>query len=91
MIYSGEFYSLNLRFARRVAQVTGQPFEQTCLHYTNQYVRFGLGRELNPAHPVWQDYVAGLKDAQDAIEWTFLFAQQRKAQTAPDVSQPNFG
>jgi len=91
MIYSREFYSLNLRFAQRVALVTGQPFEQACLHYTNLYVRFGLGRDLNPAHPVWQDYIAGLRDGQDAIEWTFLFARQHKAQTTPDVSQPMFG
>jgi len=31
------------------------------LDYTNLYVRFGLGRDFDPAHPVWREYLSGLR------------------------------
>ena len=43
------------------------------LEYTNLYIRFGLGRDFDPAHPTWQAYLAGLKGAPDIAEWTYAF------------------
>jgi hypothetical protein len=43
------------------------------LEYTNFYVRFGLGRDFDPAHPGWGEYLAGLRDPNDHLEWTYRF------------------
>jgi len=43
------------------------------LGYTNFYIRFGLGRDFDRAHPSWQEYLAGLRDADDGRDWTYRF------------------
>jgi len=43
------------------------------LGYTNFYIRFGLGRDFDRAHPRWQEYLAGLRDADDGRDWTYRF------------------
>ena len=73
MGYSRDFYALNLSFANRVAQVASMPLEQALIKTTNLYVRFGLGRNLDYSHPVWQEYLSGLEQSADAIEWTYQF------------------
>jgi hypothetical protein len=52
MDYSKEFFEIQLRFARKVAEVSPQSLENTLLHYTNFYIRFGLGRDFDAANPV---------------------------------------
>ena len=56
------------------------------LEYTNLYIRFGLGRDFDPAHPTWQEYLAGLQDTNDIGEWTYSFYSRRPdAMAAPAV------
>ena len=43
------------------------------LDYTNLYVRFGLGRDFDPAHPVWREYVTGLRGPGHDDAWTYRF------------------
>ena len=47
------------------------------MSYTNLYIRFGLGRDFDPAHPTWQEYLAGLHDPDDIAEWTYSFYLKR--------------
>jgi hypothetical protein len=52
---------------------------------TNLYIRFGLGRDFDPAHPAWQEYLAGFQD-NDIGEWTYSFYLKRPdAMAAPAV------
>lgn len=37
MNYPKQFFEINLRFAQRVADVSGRPIESALLHYTNLY------------------------------------------------------
>jgi hypothetical protein len=53
------------------------------LKYSNFYIRFGAGREFHPAHPVWQEYLAGLRDANDPGEWTYRFYLTRGENVVP--------
>ena len=86
MIYANAFFDLQLRFARKVSLLSGLPLARALLEYTNLYIRFGLGRGFDPAHPTWQEYLAGLSDARDLGEWTFAFYSRRPdAMAAPSV------
>jgi len=77
MTYARSFFDLQLRFAQRVALLSGMPLARTLLEYTNFYIRFGLGRGFDAAHPTWREYVAGLQDSNDHPEWTYRFYTSR--------------
>jgi hypothetical protein len=71
--YSKAFFALQLRFATLAAELTGVPIERALLDYTNLYVRFGLGRAFDPAHPAWRRYVDGVHRETDLAQWTHRF------------------
>ena len=52
--YAKPFFDLQLQFAERVTALSGLPLARVLLEYTNLYIRFGLGRAFDPAHPAWQ-------------------------------------
>ena len=91
MNYPRRFFEINLRFAQKVAEVAGQPLDSALLHYTNLYIRFGLGWDLSAANPVWQEYVDGLRQAEDEVEWTYQFYLTRPQSTAPQAVDWPFG
>jgi hypothetical protein len=85
-MYARAFFDLQLRFAHRVALVSGMPLARALLEYTNLYIRFGLGRDFDAAHPTWREYVAGLQDSNDRREWTYRFYTRRsEVPTVPGV------
>jgi hypothetical protein len=80
------FFDLQLHFAHKVADLSGLPLARALLEYTNLYIRFGLGRDFDPAHPTWQEYLAGLQETNDSREWTYRFYLTRpEALAAPTV------
>ena len=83
VVYARAFFDLQLQFAGRVSAVSGLPMARALLEYTNLYVRFGLGRAFDPAHPVWQEYVAGWRDPNDAGERTHRFYLTRSRAVPP--------
>jgi hypothetical protein len=86
VVYAKAFFDLQLRFAWTMSALSGRPFADVVLAYTNVYIRFGLGREFDPGHPIWQAYLAGLRDTNDGREWTYRFYLTRPhAMAAPAV------
>lgn len=86
MIYAKAFFDLQFQFAEAAAGLAGQPLQQALLEYTNFYVRFGLGRGFDPAHPGWQEYLARLRDTHDQRDSTYRFYVERaSAMAAPGV------
>lgn len=83
MRYATQFFDLQLRFARTVAALSELPLGQCLLEYTNLYVRFGLGRDFDPAHPIWQEYLDGLRGGDGDGEWTYRFYLARPEAPAP--------
>jgi hypothetical protein len=82
--YAKAFFDLQVHFACKVTLLSGLPLARALLEYTNLYIRFGLGREFDPTHPAWREYVAGLEDADDHCEWTYRFYLTREeAMAAP--------
>ena len=86
MIYARPFFDLQLAFAEGVAALSGLSLARTLLDFTNFYIRFGLGREFDPAHPTWQAYLYGLSCEGDAGEWTYRFyLDQPEVTEAPGI------
>jgi hypothetical protein len=81
--YAKAFFELQLEFAETVSALSGLPLARTVLQYTNFYIRFGLGRDFDPTHPRWREYLAGLGGAKDRQEWTYCFYE-----TQPDPPPP---
>jgi hypothetical protein len=71
--YARAFIDLQLHFAHKVAALSGLPRARALFEYTNLYIRFGPGRDFDPAHPTWREYLAGLGKANDHREWTYRF------------------
>ena len=91
MLFSSGFFDLNLRFARKVAEVSGIPFEGALLEYTHCYVRLANLRDFTPDNPVWQAYLAGLRDAADPLQWTYAFYLEQDAHAPSRLRGPQFG
>lgn len=70
-IYSVEFFDLQLRFAAKVAELSGMPFAEAVGSHTNIYVRLGMGPRLDCANPAWIEYTSNLVAARDPVEWTY--------------------
>ena len=91
MIYAKAFFDLQLQFAHKVAILSGLPLARALLDYTNLYIRFGLGRGFDPAHPTWREYLDGLQDANDTREWTYRFYLRRPDAMAAPAIVATFG
>lgn len=86
MTYPKELFDLQFSFAERVQALSGMPLERALFEYTNFYVRFGLGRELDREHEGWLMYLKGLRGASDDREWTYrYYLREPEASTAPTV------
>jgi hypothetical protein len=84
--YSRDFFDLQLLFARAVTRCAGIPLPTALMEYTNLYIRFGLGRDFDPDHPVWREYLAGVRREYDLGIWTHGFYQSRLPESgAPEA------
>jgi len=91
MNYPKKFFEINLRFACKVSEITQESIESTLLPYTNLYIRFGIGRDFDANHPIWQEYLEGLHQAVDTAEWTYRFYLKRQQQASSQPHVLSFG
>jgi hypothetical protein len=91
VIYAKAFFDLQLQFAHKVTVLSGLPLARILLEYTNLYIRFGVGRDFDPAHPAWREYLAGLHDPDDIAEWTYSFYLKRSDAMAGPTVAVTFG
>ncbi len=75
--YPQPFFELQLVFARKIAEISYQPFDQALLHFTALYRILGLGGSLDPTHPVWQRYLQKLLHVSEPANFTHQFYLQR--------------
>ena len=86
MTYAKPFFDLQLKFASRVAVLSGTSLADTLLDYTNLYARFGLGRDFDATNPRWQEYLYGLDGPTQALDWTYdFYVAQLPDRGPPDV------
>jgi hypothetical protein len=91
MILSRDFFDLNLQFARRVSEVTGQSFQSTLLGYTHLYLAFGIGRDFNAQNPVWQSYLNAMMNGADPAEYTYRVYLEQLAKQPKERPENPFG
>ena len=91
MLFSQDFFDLNLKFARRVAEVTGESLQQSLLEYTHLYLAFGLGRDFDPQNPIWQDFLCQITKPTDPAEYTHRFYLVRMAEQPKHQPDHTFG
>lgn len=91
MEYPPEFFALNLRFARRAAELARVSLPEALLRYTHLYLALGLGRDFDPAHPAWQAFLAGLATAADPGEHAYRAYRQGLAERPRALPEIAFG
>ena len=86
-LYSVDFFDLQLRFAAKVAELSGLPFTETVGSHTNIYVRLGMGPRLDHTNPDWLDYISALATARNPTAWTYEVHRRRAhLPTGPEVA-----
>ncbi|MCP5265334.1 MAG: hypothetical protein H6934_04455 [Burkholderiaceae bacterium] len=77
MIYSIEFFDLQLRFAAKVAELVGVPLAQAIGSHTNIFVRLGFGTRLDHSDSDWSMFASSLSSARDPLTRTYEVYRQR--------------
>jgi hypothetical protein len=76
-LHSVDFFAIQLRFASKVAEISGLPLTETVGSHTNIYVRLGMGTRLDSANPDWLEYVSALAVTRDPAAWTHEVHRRR--------------
>lgn len=75
--YDKAFFRIQLVFAHKVAQVTGDPFNEVIIDHTQLRNIYGLYvPRTNPSDPLWQTFVNGLaacRNLDEETEWAYRF------------------
>jgi hypothetical protein len=93
MTFARRFFDLQFSFAETARALSGQSIEAALLDYTNFHVRFGFGRDFDADGDGWQQYLAGLRSAEEGRDWTYRFyltEPEPEPGTAPRV-EATFG
>ena len=87
-LFSVEFFDLQLRFARRVAEITEVSFAEAVGSHTNIYVRLGMGQGgVDLTNSDWQDYLGELATVHEKAEYTHaVHARRRHVPTGPTLA-----
>ncbi len=94
MSYPAAFLELQVRFACRLAKLSGQPLSEVVLHHTALYRILGLDWSLDPHHLVWQQFVSQLGTDGSGIDLAYrVYEERRKQGRIPDhdMSRPHWG
>jgi hypothetical protein len=90
----GDYFELQLRFAARLCQHTGQPLREGVATFTNLHRRFGFGDPEQGLHPDWTRYVEGLERQRDLAAqraWTQAFHAGLPGEPPTPPGQALFG
>jgi hypothetical protein len=94
MPYPPAFLEMQVTFARRMAELSGQPVRECLLQNTALYRILGLDWSLDPHHPVWQRFVGELRDDGTGFDAAYRVYVERQVQgLIPDydTSRPHWG
>jgi hypothetical protein len=92
--YPQAFLDIQLTFARKLAQLSGQPYHEAILRQTALYRILGLDWSMDPQNPVWQQFLAAIAGESDIAAAVYRFYSERVAQgLVPEyeTSRPHWG
>jgi hypothetical protein len=81
----GGVFELQLRFAARMAELTGAPLGEMVLRHTNLHRRFGFGRISRSISPDWAGYAEAL-ERLPAIADQVALTQARFIASPPEIT-----
>jgi hypothetical protein len=88
MDFSANFFALNFAYAHRIASITGMELEQALLEHTYFYLALGLGRDFNPDHPLWREFLIATSNLETQISQAHNFYLARRLPKAlPPMDQ----
>jgi hypothetical protein len=79
-----QYFKIQFDFANKLAQLKNIPLAQSLLQYTNFYRRLGIKGRPTEENSMWQEYVDGIADGKDALDW-FYFLYTTYKQSKKDV------
>jgi hypothetical protein len=94
MPYPPAFLEIQITFARRMAELSGQPVHQSLLRHTALYRILGLDWSLDPHQPVWQRFIGELREDGTGVDAAYRMYAERYAEgLIPDydTSRPHWG
>jgi len=94
MPYPPAFLEIQVSFARRMAELSGQPVRESVRRNTALYRILGLDWSLDPHDPVWQRFVGELHDDGTEFDAAYRVYAERHAQGLipdHDTSRPHWG
>jgi len=92
--YPQAFLDIQLTFARKMAQLSSQPYHEAILRQTALYRILGLDWSLDPQNPVWQQFIAAIEGEPDDAPVVYRFYSERAAQgliPEHDTERPHWG
>lgn len=72
-----EFFDIQIKFARKLSEVSGRPFNDVLLDSTLLYNRLGMGGKPDPNNPLWQEFISGMRE-QDLTNYAYQFYLRSK-------------
>ncbi len=94
MPYPQAFLEIQLTFARKMAELTGTPYQESVLRNTALYRILGLDWSLDPLNPVWQQFINALQDSDSESDAAYGIYRDRYTKgLVPDydTSRPHWG
>jgi hypothetical protein len=89
--YPREFFDLQIKFAKKLSEVSGQPISDTLLNGTNLYKRLGLEGKPNSDNPLWQQYISGF-EGSDPTGYTYqVYLNSKDQRIKKDSERLTFG
>jgi hypothetical protein len=84
-----DFFSLQIEFAKKLAEVSGEKFSDVLLHSTTLYRRFRLGKVLDPNNPIWLEFLS--KTDGDLAQRAYEFYVQGENREDQRLKRIKFG
>ena len=84
-----QYFKIQFDFANKLAQLKNVPLIQSLLRYTNFYRRLGIRGKPTEENSMWQEYVDGIAEGKDALDWFyFLYTIYKQSKKDVKVERP---
>jgi len=74
MAYSEDYFGLQLGFAKKVAEITGNNLEDVIPEYTTFFKTFRIeGWDISPNNPIWKKFLDEYRQSKDILNTIYNF------------------
>lgn len=89
--FTKEYFELQVKFAKKLSEVTPISLADALISYTNFYRRFALGRVGDPNNPAWREFISW-ENGEDIAERAYqLYLKSKEKKVVEESQTPTFG